>query len=81
MQDDRKMAFLSEIQNKVQNASCPLLIGGDFNLVRRVEDKSSGQVNVRFMSAFNEMIKNVAVRELYRNDSRYTWSNKQMCLF
>lgn len=73
-----KMIFLTELQNKIRCSSWPLLIGRDFNLVRRVEDKSSRQVDIRFMNAFNDMIDVVSVIELYRNGSKYNWSNKQL---
>lgn len=46
-------------------------------MVRRVEDKSTGNVNVRFMNAFNGLILDTEMRELHRSGSRYTWSNMQ----
>ncbi|CAD6239763.1 unnamed protein product [Miscanthus lutarioriparius] len=52
-------------------------MGGDFNLVRKVEEKSPGNVNTNLMDAFNEMINTTALRELHRTGSRDTWSNKQ----
>jgi len=58
--------------------------GGDFNLVRKVEEKLTGNVDVHMMDAFNEMINTTSLRELHRSGSRYTWTNKQnppiMCL-
>jgi len=54
--DDRKMEFLEEIQNKVLSSDLPMMLGGDFNLVRKVDEKSSGNVDVHLMDAFNEMI-------------------------
>lgn len=82
--DDRKLEFLEEIQTKIQSSEVPMLFGGDFNLVRRVEEKSSGNVSIHLMEAFNEMINVIELRELQRNGSRYTWSNKQippLCAF
>jgi len=55
----------------------PVMMGGDFNLVRKVEEKSSVNVNVSLMDAFDDMINTTALRELQRSGSRYTWSNKQ----
>ena len=75
--DDRKLEFLEEIQSKVQSVECPMILGGDFNLVRRIEEKSNGNVNVQMMEAFNEMINNTALRELHRTRSRFTWTNRQ----
>jgi hypothetical protein len=51
-------------------------MGGAFNLVRKVEEKSSNNVDVALMDAFNEMINNTTLGELHRSGSRYTWTNK-----
>lgn len=75
--DDRKRDFLEELQNKVQSAEHPVLLGGDFNLIRRIEEKSSSNVDLHMMDAFNNMINNTALRELQRSGNRYTWTNKQ----
>ena len=61
----------------MSQCTLPLIIGGDFNLVRKVEDKSSGNVNIRWMQAFNDTIDDISLKELHRGGSRYTWSNKQ----
>ena len=47
-------------------------------MVRRLDDKSLGNVDVRWMQAFNDLIDNLAIKELHRGGSRYTWSNKQV---
>ena len=52
-------------------------MGGDFSLVRRVEEKY-GNVNVRLMEAFNEMINSTKLRELHGTKSGFTWTNKQI---
>ena len=41
-QHQNKQAFLSELANTCSKESLPYLIGGDFNIMRRPEDKSSG---------------------------------------
>lgn len=74
--DDRKREFLDELLMKVQETDLPMLLGGDFNLVRRIEEKSSRNVDVDLMDAFNDMINISALRELQRSGSRYTWTNK-----
>jgi len=72
--DDRKLKSLEEIQNKVLSFEFPMMLGGDFNLVRKVEEKSSSNVDVNLMEAFNDMINITSLRE---PGSRYTWTNKQ----
>ena len=46
-------------------------------MVRRIKEKSNGNVNVQMMETFNEMINNTALRELHRTGSRFTWTNRQ----
>lgn len=70
--DERKLDFLEEIQNKVLSSELPIIHGGDFNLVRKVEEKLTGNVDVHLMDAFNEMINTTSLRELHRSGSRYT---------
>ena len=47
-------------------------------MVRRVGDKSTGQVNIRWIEAFNEFIMDSSLLELQRSGERYTWSNNQV---
>jgi exonuclease III len=75
--DDRKMEFLDELQMIVLSSEVPILLGGDFNMVRKIEEKSNGNINFRFLDAFNEMINLTGLRELHRSGSRFTWTNKQ----
>lgn len=75
--DDNKLEFFEEIQTLVHNSEVPILLGGDFNMVRKVEEKSSGNVNYQMIDAFNRMINTTELREIHRSGSRFTWSNKQ----
>jgi hypothetical protein len=68
---------LAELKAKIQSSNNPLIVGGDFNMIRRVTDKSSGHVDVRYIDAFNEMIDVTELREL-QSGSRYIWSNKRI---
>jgi endonuclease/exonuclease/phosphatase (EEP) superfamily protein YafD len=38
-------SFLEEISAKVARATRPLLLGGDFNLIRLAEDKNNENLN------------------------------------
>lgn len=49
---------------------------GDFNLIRRVDEKSTGNVDQRFMDVFHEMIEAAELTELFRGGCKYTWTNK-----
>uniref|UniRef100_A0ACD5T970 Uncharacterized protein n=1 Tax=Avena sativa TaxID=4498 RepID=A0ACD5T970_AVESA len=45
--DDKKQAFISELHGLFLNWDGPAMIGGDFNLIRSPEDKSSGNIDFR----------------------------------
>ena len=70
MQDDKKREFLQELFFKIHSVSLPCVVGGDFNMVRRVEDKSTGQVNNRWIESFNEFIMDTNLLELQRSGDR-----------
>lgn len=41
VQYDRKPSFLVELQHKVESCEYPIMLGGDFNLIRNPSEKSS----------------------------------------
>jgi hypothetical protein len=46
-QDSRKPEFLSELVRLCDHVSLPILLAGDFNILRRPEDKSNDNFNPR----------------------------------
>lgn len=77
-QHEHSARFLEELSMRCRNAILPFLIGGDFNLIRGEEDKSTGGGDTRLMNAFNDFIENNKLKELYRGGGGFTWSNKQL---
>lgn len=77
VQDNKKQEFLSDLEVTINDSQMPILVGGDFNLIRRVEEKSTGNVNTQWMCAFNDFVANTELRELHRSGGQYTWTNKQ----
>jgi len=43
--DEEKQEFINELENLLDNWDGPTVIGGDFNLVCNVKDKSNGVIN------------------------------------
>jgi hypothetical protein len=41
----RSRGFLDEISDKVARCTLPIIMGGDFNLIRTAEDKSNDNLN------------------------------------
>jgi hypothetical protein len=54
---------------------------GDFNLIRRPEDKNRDGVDLNEMFLFNKAINKLELVELPLHGRRYTWTNKQFSPF
>ena len=74
----RSEAFLVELHRKVASAQLPVVVGGDFNLIRTEEDKSNNLVNFPRMQLFNDCIADMGLQELDRVGARFTWTNRQV---
>jgi exonuclease III len=66
VQIERKQHFLDELTQKVTDMTDPFIIGGDFNMIRFVWEKSSDNTNQQWMDNFNDFIRNNGVKELIR---------------
>jgi hypothetical protein len=53
-------------------------MGGDFNLIRSLEDKNNDHMNWARINLFNEAIGEWEVREIPRTAARFTWTNRQL---
>lgn len=77
-QDDvDKVAFLQELRDIQADCTGPWMLCGDVNLILRDEDKSTGNLNRRMMGKFRRLVNDLALKEIYLNGRRYTWSNEQ----
>ena len=73
----RSAAFLDELHRKVSTASLPVVVEGDFNLLRFTEKESNEHVNFARMQMFNDCIADLGLREIDRVGARFTWTNRQ----
>jgi len=69
--------FLAELDSICSTSSLPCLIGGDFNLIRSTEEKSSDLYNFSLMNSFNDWIGKFQLIEVKRSGAKFTWTNKQ----
>jgi exonuclease III len=69
---DRFIEFIAELSRKCLCATLPLVLGGDFNLVRQVNEKSTGRVDLNLMDRFNMFINLHQLQEIMRNGPKYT---------
>ena len=77
----RSADFLGEITTLVgakRAANLPVVVSGDFNLIRSGADKNNGNVDWARVSLFNNAIAAAALCEVARMGARYTWTNKQL---
>lgn len=74
---DQSRDFLEELEEVCDKASLPIVIGGDFNLIREAADKSSDHIDRNLINMFNSFIGTHQLRELARSGPRFTWSNKR----
>ena len=76
----RSADFLSEIQVLVgtkQAADIPIILGGDFNLIRSA-DKNTRYIDWPRVALFNKAIVDSVLREIARTGARFMWTNKHL---
>jgi hypothetical protein len=73
-QSQNKAAFLAELANTCSKENLPFLVGGDFNIMRKLEDKSCGDFDTKWPSLFNVVIKSLDLREIVMTGRQFTWA-------
>ena len=63
-QDDKKHEFLSELVRMCSTESLPMFVVGDFNILRKKEDKNNDNFNPRWPFLFNAVIESLDLREI-----------------
>ncbi|BAS88086.1 Os04g0204200, partial [Oryza sativa Japonica Group] len=74
-QPDLKEQFLTELAHTCSNESQPLLVGGDFNIIRSQEEKNNNSFDPRWPFLFNEVINSLNLREIDLSGRQFTWAN------
>lgn len=75
--DNDKDSFLAKLSSYCFKAKHPLLIGGDFNILRFSSDKNKNYVDNNFSNAFNLIINIYELRELPLIGGKFTQSNNR----
>jgi hypothetical protein len=73
-QSQNKAAFLAELANTCSKENLPYLVGGDFNIMRKPEDKSCGVFDTKWPSLFNAVIESLDLREIVMAGRQFTWA-------
>jgi hypothetical protein len=55
-QHDESQDFISELSRKCMYAVLPVVLGGDFNLIRSAKDKNNSNINQGLMDKLNLFI-------------------------
>jgi hypothetical protein len=74
-QASEKEDFLVELGNICSNQTLPILVGGDFNLLRFSSEKNKPMAHNKWTDIFNAIINTFALREVHMSGGQYTWSN------
>ena len=70
------MEFLSELSSFCSQNSNPILIGGDFNILRYANERNKPHGLTKFSNLFNSLIGFYELKEIVMTGGLYTWSNK-----
>jgi exonuclease III len=74
-QEDHKSNFLSEMVRVCSKKILPIIIGGDFNIIRRRNEKNNDNYSYRWPFMFNAVIDALNLREIDLSGRKYTWAN------
>jgi exonuclease III len=74
-QDEGKKSFLRELVQTCSAENLPLLVGGDFNIIRSPHEKNNNRYDDKWPFLFNAMINSLDLRELKLSGRQYTWAN------
>jgi exonuclease III len=77
VQNDHKQKFLVELASFCSKCNYPMLVGGDFNILRKESDKNKPGGTNSWSSLFNSIIDIHSLIELDLIGRLYTWSNNR----
>lgn len=72
-----KQEFIDELHAVMEGEELPLIIGGDFNLIRNVSEKNNENINYHWADEFNNWINYWGLVELKNPMRSYSWTNNQ----
>ena len=64
VQESNKPAFLAELVQIHEAKTLTMLVGGDFNIIRRPEEKNNANFEPRWPFVFNAIIESLDLKEL-----------------
>ena len=74
-QPELKAEFLVDLVRICGSEQLPILVGGDFNIIRRREEKNNDNFDGRWSFMFNTIIESLDLREIELSGRKFTWAN------
>nr|XP_045087410.1 uncharacterized protein LOC123494946 [Aegilops tauschii subsp. strangulata] len=74
-QPEHKPDFLADLVRICGSEQLPILVGGDFNIIRRREEKNNDNFDGRWSFMFNTIIESLDLREIELSGRKFTWAN------
>jgi hypothetical protein len=71
----KKRVFLAELVNMCSHENLPLVVGGDYNILRHPSKKNNDRYLDRWPFLFNAIIDGLNLKEIQMSGRKYTWSN------
>jgi exonuclease III len=76
-QAEHKEAYRTELVQTCAKEVDPILVGGDFNIIRDPFDKNNSIYEDRWPFLFNAIIDSLDLRELELSNRKFTWANSR----
>lgn len=70
-----KSDFPADLVRSCRDERLPILVGGDFNIIRRREEKNNDNFDGRWSFMFNTIIESLNPREIDLSGRQFTWAN------
>ena len=74
-QPELKPEFLADLVRICGDERLPILVAGDFNIIRRQEEKNNDNFDGRWSFMFNMIIESLDLREIDLTGRQFTWAN------
>ena len=68
-----KKSFLVEMAHTCSRESLPYIIGGEFNIMRHPDDKSTYNFDTKWPNLFNAVIETLDLKKIVMSGRQYTW--------
>jgi hypothetical protein len=75
-QNEFNEGFLRELVHTISNEKNPVLVGGDFNIIRSPNEKNNERYDNHWPFLFNAIINSLDLRELQLSGRQFTWAKQ-----